>query len=238
MEGLELNVTTNKDGVVTILQGAAPKPIEAKSTIIEGNIYAVCDYIKKRADCINANVNHCHVEIDPVKGKMSLFEGEDTTLCNIVTGWLLFHPDFTKWGINTDKRYSSHDLAMMIRMNRFMFESAEAAMTLVTIFQTLKVKVNKAVELSDDKRGNRTDMRSQIVESMSIPETFKINVPIYRGFSPVAISIEILIDADTLEISLISPQVNDIINDTTGSIMLELEGLILKETPGIAIVHS
>ena len=72
------------------------------------------------------------------------------------------------------------------------------------------MKVSKEVELADDKRGNRTSVQVQVVQKMSIPETFSLNVPLFTGFQPAKFEVELSINAETLSIELISPQLNEL----------------------------
>jgi hypothetical protein len=234
-EELKINITTPGEHLIRIGQAAPER--EQRQINISGNIDAVRIYLTARKD----DVRHARAYIiaNESLGAITLFVDENSPYYTKVYASLELHPDFVKWGINTDKQYSSTDLSQMIKMNRFMFPSTAQAMELVAIFQNLKARIQKEIEFSDDKRGNKTNLQSQIVLNMSIPETFLIHIPIFKGFEAFDIPIEISINADTLNIQLISPVANDIINSKRKAILFhELQAIELLELTQMPVINS
>ena len=206
----EVKLNIEQPGAYIVKFGSLPQDREPKQVIINGTIDAVAAFVGARADEILSKPSYVLASID--KGEIALVVDESSYFRTEVRGKLELHPDYTKWGINTDKEYSSLDLAHFIKMNRFMLPSTTKAMELVSVFQTLKAKVQKEVELSDDKRGNKTNLQSQVVLNMSIPQGFTLEVSLFKGFPKTKIEVEIAINADTLYIQLVSPDANDVIN--------------------------
>ena len=235
MNEVKVTVTPNEKGELIIRTGSAEKAIDLTSVEISGNINCPADYLSKRGAEIAKN---SHITVDHEKGIIVIRENENSPIGSVITGTLELHPNFDKWGINKGKVYSSLDLAQMVKMNRFMFPSTQEAMTLVGVFQNLKVKVEKEIELSDDKRGNTTSKRVQAVQNMSIPEGFTIKCPLFKGFDPVEISVEISINAESLEIQLVSPGANDMIESTRESIISDQVKEISTTVPAIPIIHK
>ena len=234
MEEFNLSIS-GKEAVITVLKGEAPKPINLQPVRIGGNIFAPAIYIEKRKHLIS---ERSHVEIDAENGSIIFIEDENSPISTEVTGRLQEHPNLQIWGINKGMEYSSLDLARKIKMNRFMFPSITQAMELVNIFQSLKMKVSKEVELADDKRGNRTSVQVQVVQKMSIPETFSLNVPLFTGFQPAKFEVELSINAETLSIELISPQLNELREGIIEGILQAEEAKIFISMPGLPILHS
>ncbi len=206
----EVKLNIEQPGLHIIKFGSLPQDREPRPVIISGTISAVSDFLKARSVYVNSS--HSNIIIDEEIGTIILTVDERSFHAAQITGSLMLSNSFTKWGINTEKQYSSLDLAHMIKMNRFMFPSTAQAMELVSVFQSLKAKVQKEVELSDDKRGNKTNLQSQVVLNLSIPTGFTIKTEIFKGLQPKEFEVEIAINADSLNIQLVSPAVNDIIN--------------------------
>ncbi len=208
-EEIKLNITA--PGFYTVKFGNLPQDREPIKVDINGNIDSVVNYLKARVEFVDEVLSS--VTVDEEKGKIILTVDEHSYFKSTIIGALTPHHDFVKWGINTEKQYSSLDLAQMIKMNRFMFPSTTQAMELVAVFQTLKAKVQREIELSDDKRGNKTNNQSQVVLNMSIPAGFSLKIPMFKGFNAVHFEVEISINAETLNIQLVSPAANDIVSN-------------------------
>ena len=69
METLKLSLE-NTNGVVTILEGQAPKQAEQSSVKINGNIQSVLSYLKRR----KLDKDNSHIEADKQNGTIVLFE--------------------------------------------------------------------------------------------------------------------------------------------------------------------
>lgn len=191
-----------------IRKGVALEPKEPLKVLITGTINSVSEYLKKRP----IDPNQCHVLVDRDKMSVTLIVNEKYYYRDTVVGQIILNPEFTKWGINNDNvLYSSHDLAKKIKMNRYQFASLEKATELVTVFQNLKAKVQKEIESSDNHRGAVKRSVIQVVNEMSIPERFDIITPIFKGDKKRTVPVEIIIDAETMNCSLISPEAIDIV---------------------------
>lgn len=237
MEKIQLNVTPNKEGEIIIRTGEAGKIYDPEKISVKGNINTPAVWLKKKISAIVQILCHIYVSIE--NRSITLIINEENKFFGTISGVIELHPNFTKWGINNpDKTYSSHELAHMIKMNRYLFTNNQQAMDLVATFQNFKAKVEKEIELSDDKRGNRTNLQRQVVSNMTIPVNFTIKVPIFKGEQPIEIPIEIEVNADTLQCSLFSPVANDIVH-TQAESMINSEITVIQATaPDIAIIHG
>lgn len=124
---------------------------------------------------------------------------------------IVLNPDLVKWGINGGACLGAAQLADFIKMNRHLFESKSIAMELVSALKNIKATVNKAIEDNRDDRGNRHFLIDQVVKS-NIPESFNIEVSVFKGQPKMLIPIEVVLDAD-LECVLISPDLKQIISE-------------------------
>ena len=161
----------------------------------------------------DAPLNYSHLEVNRDKGTIRFVEDAGNPWQSTFTGTLELDPRFEKFGINSGRTQTTLDLANFIKMNRSHFETKDKAMMLVSELRNFKAKVDKEVENAADDRGNRRILLAQAVES-NIPETFKITVPVFKGFPAQTLEVEIAIDPSDLSCSLISPEVNDYIEET------------------------
>ena len=139
-------------------------------------------------------------------------------------------------GINDGEYVSCFDLADRIKKNRTLFESREAAMKLVSTLRNFKARVERELELSDDKRGNVNAKKSQIVDS-NLPESLKVTVPIFKGQPKQTFEVEVEVNPSDLSCTLASPEANDVIRTSVDAIIDGQLKDIDEMAPGILVVE-
>lgn len=228
---------------------------------IEGNIDSVANWLAKRVDktveemVINdapvdiiASVplsdnmidqKEAHVLINRDKMAIDLILNEiNPFLKGKVSGTLAKHPDFEKWAINTGQEWSNRRMSEFVKMNRSCFTNKEDAMKLSAELQNLKVKVDKEVESSNDNRANIRSMMAQKVIDMNIPKSFNLNVPIFKGGKKVKFEVEIYVNPGTFDISLISPDANDVVSEVKETVIDEQKEKIIELAPDLVIIEQ
>lgn len=236
MENIQIKV---ENGVKELLirQGQALPLKEPVSLEIDGTIETVSRWLEKKKFDSDLQLRS-HVIINRECKSIILHGDENNAYSDMIRGSVSMHPEFIKWGINDDsKSYTSQELALKVKMNRYMFSSLEKAAELVTVFQNLKAKVNREIENSNDGRGNARKSFNQVVESMSIPEKFTLITPIFKGDVKRELEVEIVIDPSTLNCSLISPDAITTINNMVDDLINKEIEKITELAPGIAIIE-
>lgn len=197
-------------------EGVTEKP--ERDIIISGTISSPSVYLKKRVKTINCSDSF--IEVDREKMKITLFiEATNPYRKHEISGSLLHHPDFLKWGINCGTEWNNDKLAEFIKMNRSNFESKTTAMSLSLELKEFKMNVEKELEAMNDNRGNVKAVAVQKVKETNIPESFTLKVPVFKAQQPETINVELYINASTFGITLVSPDANDIINDVRDRII-------------------
>jgi len=184
---------------------------------------------KKIAEALDSPLQYSHLIVNRDKGTIEFVEDEGMSWRSSYKGVLALDPSFTKFKINTGESRTTLDLSNFIKMNRSHFETKDKAMLLVSELRNFKGKVDKEIENAADERGNRKILMAQAVET-NIPESFVINVPVFKGYGNQTLEIEISIDPGDLSCSLVSPEVNDYIEDTK-------DNLINDELEAIGTLH-
>jgi hypothetical protein len=213
----------------TALEIKAPELLKIKGTIETPLLW-----LQKKLKSLDLIC--CHLLINKSSGFIKLITDEKNFYHDEITGSLELHPDFVKWNINSGQSVSAFDLAEKIKMNRSCFKDKETAMKLVKELRNFKAKIDKELETFKDDRANFALKKSQIVDT-NLPESFVLVVPIFKGQPKESIMIEININADDLNCSLISPEANDYISDFKDTIIKNQIDLIHELVPELVIIE-
>ena len=206
-----------------------PEPVD-----IVGVIDSPLCWLHKRADVIDHK--KCHVKVNRKDMYIDLTINERDIFADSIRGQLILSEEYLKFGINQGKYVTCFELSDLIRMNRSCFESKSKAMELVTIMRNFKAKVTTQIEASDDKKGNRTALVRQVVEGNQ-PPSFELVIPIFKGQPKKTFTVEIDIDPDNLQATLVSPDAQDIIAETRDQLIDEVLSGIETLCPEIPIIE-
>ena len=167
---------------------------------------------------------------------IKLVVNEHNYFNDTIYGKLIISPEFKKFGINSGEYTTGLQLSDLIRMNRSYFEDKTKAMELVTIMRNFKATVTTQLEMSDDKKGNTAQLRRQTVEGNQ-PPSFELCIPIFKGQPKQTFTVEIDIDPDTLQATLVSPDAQDLIVENRDRLMDDVLHQIEELCPDIPIIE-
>lgn len=219
---------------IVVREGKANDVKEPHGLNIRGNIDSPYRFLHQRKDDIL--VHEAHVEVNRDEMNIELVNDEHSAYADRVSGYLTLSQNFKTLGVNDGEYVSNFDLADRIKKLRTLFESRDAAMRLVSELRNFKAKIERELELSDDKRGNVNIRKSQIVES-NLPESLKVTVPIFKGMEPITFEVEVEVNPNDLSCTLTSPEANDIIRTSRDNIIDEELSRIEKECPELLIIE-
>lgn len=230
----EMNIEDGKDIVIRF--GDALPLQEPKYVSIHGTIDAPARWVEKRKDDIVSA--DAHVLVDRDRMTITLNTDENSAYMDQIVGTLTLSTEMQEFGINTGEYMSCFDMADRIKQLRTYFETQQEAMKLVTELRSFKAKIDKELELSDDKRGNQTIMRAQTVES-NLPKSFKVNMPIFKGTEKRTFEVEVEINPNDLSCTLVSPDAHDIVVQERDS---QMDGVLVRiiaeAAPNIVIIEQ
>lgn len=213
------------------------KALELKEPLgvrITGIIDTPLRWLQKRNTIIDQK--QCNIIVDRESMTILLTIGEHNYYNDTIAGQLILSEEFKKFGINQGNYITGIELSDLIRMNRSCFESKTKAMELVTIMRNFKATITTQIEASDDKKGNTAQLRRQTVEGNQ-PPSFELNIPIFKGKAKQNFTVEIDIDPDTLQATLVSPDAQDIIVEQRDRLIDEVLSSIESICPEIPIVE-
>lgn len=233
----EINVST-ESGVrqLIILEGKAPDPVNPIAVEIKGNIHAVRNFLIKRKDSINLLT--CFLIVSLKNMWINLIVEENSPTGTEVTGTLVQNSCFNELEINKDKTFDTHTLAAMLQKKVHLFESKNVGKEIISSLKQFKAKVDKQLENTKDNRGNVAMSRVQAIES-NIPAGFTLSVPLFEGVEEkVGIFVEIVINPDTLNCSLVSNDLYELLDVKSKEFINSEVQEIEKLAPELVIIHS
>lgn len=240
----KLNVVVPKDynGTpieVVLREGEAPvvlDPKEPERVVISGTIDTPFRWLEKRIELINQKASNIIVNRD-VMG-IALTVDETNYYQSDIRGELKTSKEMMKFGINTEKKWEPIKLSKFLKMHRAFFTDKSQNMMLVSTLKNFKAKVNQDIERSKEENGSKVDNYSQVVDS-NLPKSFKLNIPLFKGFVNEEIEVEIYADVDgrDVSLSLVSAGANEAIEEYKNKVIDEQLDAIRQIAPDIVIIE-
>ena len=211
-----------KAGELIIREGSAPDIPEPVKLFFSGQINSATNFYQSRKHLLVKiesgeeqpyfDARKMYVSVGKENGCITLYCDENSATGTEKFGKLELSTEYKKFGINAGKSYTPAELAKLLKSNRHLFPDKEKGMELIGILNAYKANVSTDVEKEQDSRANKKQSQETKVTS-NIPEGFKINIPIFKGFKPAKLNVEISLDASghTLALFLESPEAQDII---------------------------
>ncbi len=224
---------------VVLREGEAPvalDPKEPERVVINGTIDAPIRWLEKRVELINQKATNIIVNRD--KMRMALTIDETSYYQTEINGILQASKEMQEFGINVEKKWEPIKLSKFIKMHRAFFTDKSQNMMLVSTLKNFKAKVNQDIERSKEENGSKVDNYSQVVDS-NLPKSFKLNIPLFKGFAFEEIEVEIYADVDgrDVSLSLVSAGANEAIEEYKNKVIDVQLDAIRQIAPDIVIVE-
>lgn len=242
-ERLEINFAPGMaKAELTLREGAAPKVLEPKAPVktdLKGVIGAVVEYLTKRINTGQFEQKNCHILVNRDTIEITLITNEaDEYTRGKVVGKLDYNPKFIEFGINANKVWTPTELGLFIKMNRAFFADRAENMKLVSLLMNFTAEVNNKIDRAVKENGNRTDNFAQVVNS-NLPESFKVQMPIFKGMPAETIEVETFAQVNGREVAfvLLSPGAQATLEDLRNKVIDEQLEQIKGIAPEIAIIE-
>lgn len=226
---------------VIIREGQAPKAIDPKAPLnvnIKGTIESPLRWLQKRLETFFSKTAHVYVDRDKMSITLVINETSEYNKATIA-GYLETSEEVKSFGINTGKQWEPQKLSMFLKMNRAFFSDKTKNMTLVSELKNFKANINSQVEQFKSENGSYTDNYSQVVDS-NLPSSFKVRIPLFKGFSPEEVEVETYADIDgrNVTISLMSAGANETMQHYKNKVIDEQLAQIAEVAPYIVIIEG
>ena len=242
-EKLQINFAPGMAKAELVLrEGVAPKELDPKAPVktkLNGVIGAVVEYLTKRINTGQFAQKDCHILVNRENIEITLIINEaDEYKRGEIVGKLDYNPKFVEFGINGGKIWTPTELGMFIKMNRAFFADRSENMKLVSCLMNFTADVNNKIDRAVKENGNRTDNFAQVVNS-NLPESFTIQMPIFKGMQPETIEVETFAQVNGREVAfvLLSPGAKATLEDLRDKVIDEQLKQIREIAPEIAIIE-
>lgn len=239
---LNVLVPRDYDGTpieIILREGKAAEQLPNREPInveINGTIDTPLRWLEKKVELIDQKKAYISVSRDEMS--IALVDKENDYYSNSISGQLEPSKEMKAFGINADKRWEPIKLSRFFKMHRAFFKDKTENMTLVSTLKNFKAKVAQDIERSKEENGSKTDNYSQVVDS-NLPKSFKLNIPLFKGFACEEIEVEIYADVDgrDVSLSLVSAGANETIEEYKNRVIDEQIEAIKVVAPDIAIIE-
>ena len=230
-DGTPIEIILREGKAAEQLPNHEPLPVS-----IDGTIDTPLRWLEKKVELIDQKKAYISVSRDEMS--IALVDKENDYYSNNIAGELEASKEMREFGINTDKRWEPIKLSQFFKMHRAFFKDKTENMTLVYTLKNFKAKVNQDIERSKEENGSKTDNYSQVVDS-NLPKSFKLNIPLFKGFACEEIEVEIYADVDgrDVSLSLVSAGANETIEEYKNRVIDEQLEKIRAIAPDIAIIE-
>ena len=242
-EKLQINFAPGMAKAELVLcEGVAPKELDPKAPVktkLNGVISAVVEYLTKRINTGQFAQKDCHILVNRENIEITLIINEaDEYKRGEIVGKLGYNPKFVEFGINGGKVWTPTELGMFIKMNRAFFADRSENMKLVSCLMNFTADVNNKIDRAVKENGNRTDNFAQVVNS-NLPESFTIQMPLFKGMQPETIEVETFAQVNGREVAfvLLSPGAQATLEDLRDKVIDEQLKQIREIAPEIAIIE-
>lgn len=220
-------------------EGTAAKQLDPKEiipVILTGTIEAPLRWLQKRIDKINQKTTNILIDRDNMR--IQLVINERDFYQDKIVGQLKLSKEMIDFGINTDKTWDPIKLSQFLKMHRAFFKDKSENMTLVSTLKNFKAKINHDIERSKEENGNRTENYSQVVDS-NLPKSFKLNIPLFKGFKEEEIEVEVYADVDGRDValSLISAGANETMEEYKNQVIDGQISMIREVASDLVIIE-
>lgn len=254
MEQIKLNLEKVEGNELIIRTGEAVKvldPKEPKIINISGVLSSPFDWLEKRCLVVGCTdqsgknlidgipVDDCHLIVDREKMEITLKIDENDHYQSTINGKLSIHPKFKEFGINTGSLSEPKAMGDFFKMNRTFFKSLQNNKEVVAALKNLNIRTKQAIQKANNDRGSIDASFKQEVTESNLPESFVLNIPIFKGFPAQEIEVEVYahIDGTTTLLSLVSPGANEIIEEFRDRCITEVVENIKALVPSLVIIE-
>jgi len=202
MEEIKLNVTTENNEIV-VRYGEALEVKQLKNIEITGILQAPMQYISKNysklaKDCQSPWFDSfilIHKDNNSIQFKKN--ESEPFGRLSI-TGYLTMNPKLKVFNINSGQQFTKTEIQKMLRKNACLFKDMEVVRKLIKALDDLQLTTEETIKDTQDKRGNVDQAFKRTVRDAKglLPENIELFCPIYNGFNPVSLILDIEIELD------------------------------------------
>lgn len=187
---------------LTLIEGVAPTPLalkEPKSITIDGDITTISNFVKIRRGEAKGiqqlNAETIIVEADKNGRVITMKLDPESHYSTTIIARLQQSEELKKFNINADRRYERKELLKLLKFGRHFFTNKQQYDSVIAGLSAVRMKTTAEIEQSSDTKGNRKSLDEvNTVMSEGFVSLFTLALPLFKGFTPENIEVEICFD--------------------------------------------
>lgn len=198
----DINLTLPDGSKELIIRtGDADKIVHPESIEISGILAAPYQFLEGKQRLFNAE--DCHLQIKKDAGMITLVVLDtDPHTTHTITGKLEKDNYFSAWGINTEKRWTVQSFLKHVKMQKTFFAERTEADAITESLRKWEAQVETVVKEHTSTSGNSLSMLERKVSNITLKNKFKLNIPIFQGYSKQGFEVEIGFDPKATSVDL------------------------------------
>lgn len=178
------------DKEIVIRTGKAEEISKPLRVVVSGILSAPRSFYEKRKSLHDPN--KCHVTVDRLNGKISLYMDEVSEFGSVISGSIQPNPELEAFQINKQRMFGIKEMMDLLKFNRVHFQEKEVNAKIVTELQNFKAKVLQEIENVDDNRGKTRKILISNLEH-KLEASFALNIPIFKGTTPATFVVDVCV---------------------------------------------
>lgn len=242
MEKLELKIE-NTNGELVIREGNAQEPLplkEPKIINIIGDIHSVSNFINSRSSGYSTqeiDKNKAIVIVDKHGKTIQLQLDPENHYGATITAKLEQSKELEQFGINTATRYGRKQLLDLLRFNRLFFEDKNQHASVLVGLYKLRIKSETEIQQEKDNQGNKKTLHEvKTVDDGGLLKLFNITVPLFKGFAPKNMQVEICFEVVNGDVSFWLESIG--LKEASDGAIDEIFSDELKSCEGFVIINK
>jgi len=186
MDNITVKVESGS-GELVIREGMAVEVKPLKNYEVKGQISAPFDFTAQK----DIDWKKALLLVDITEGTL-VFKTDlhEPFGVSTITGVVEESSVISKFGINKTNKYTSKDLAKIIKMNLFYFADQSEAKKVIIALNKFEAKISTTLEDHKDTRGNIKNLFQREVES-NVPDKIVFRSEIIKGQHPIEFNVDI-----------------------------------------------
>lgn len=219
MKEQEVNINVSGDTKeLTIRHGEAAIIREPATVSISGAITAPREYLEGKISTLDGagaalyRPQDASLYVNREKKALRLNLNEKHSLGDTVSGALVESEELQLLQVNSEKRWSVQELKRMLKQVRFMFANRDENLAIIAALEKFNATVTTSIAQHSSNRGDSLNAIERVVSGIDWKNTFKLNIPIFKGGPKHVFLVEIAVDATDANVRffLDSPDLYDL----------------------------
>jgi hypothetical protein len=200
---------------IVIREGNAA-PIDSRRNIsLAGTLRAPFDFLKQKISGVGSqllgsdvplnleetqtiyNPRRSYLVANRDEGTLRLMLNERDPFMDVVEGKLEFDKSWKDFCINEEKLFNLNELIKLVKRNKFKFADPAEHSNFLLALSSFNARVTTTIKHHRDQGGSSMDMIEKVVAENKNAPSFRLNVPIYKGYEKKLFTVQTCLDASS-----------------------------------------